>query len=62
MSTALLDHAQHVLTANPDVARSLSNYAREINVPMEHVVLGILQMVAEEYDHATGNGTIPCLF
>ena len=62
MSTALLDRAQHVLTANPEVARSLSAYAHEINAPMEHVVLGILQMVAEEYDHATGHGTIPCLF
>ena len=62
MSTLLLDRAQHILNENPEVAVSLRAYAQEINTSMEHVVMGILQMVAEEYDHATGRGTIPCLF
>lgn len=61
-TTLLLDRAQHVLNENPEVAASLRRYAQEINTSMEHVILGILQMVAEEYDQATGNGTIPCLF
>lgn len=62
MSSALMDNARRVLADNPALEKSLNNYAHDIGVSLDHVVLGILQMVAEEYDNATGNGIIPCLY
>ena len=62
MNSALMEHARRVLVDNPAIEKSLSSYAHDIGVSLDHVVLGILQMVAEEYDSATGNGVIPCLY
>lgn len=62
MNTGLMEIARRVLADNPGIEKSLNCYAHDIGVSMDHVVLGILQMVAEEYDTATGNGAIPCLY
>ena len=53
--------AQTVLEAQPALASTLSRYAKELGVSVEHLVLGSLMAVAEEYRLSTGNGQIPCL-
>lgn len=53
--------AQTVLETQPALESTLQRYARELGVSVEHLVLGSLMAVAEEYRLATGNGQIPCL-
>jgi len=53
--------AQSVLEAQPALESTLNRYAKEMGVSLEHLVLGALMAVAEEYRLATGNGKIPCL-
>ncbi|MCF6283692.1 MAG: hypothetical protein L3K26_00655 [Candidatus Hydrogenedentes bacterium] len=53
--------AQSVLDAQPALESTLNRYAAELGVSLEHLVLGSLMAVAEEYQRSTGNGQIPCL-
>ena len=53
--------AQAVLEAQPALEKVLTRYAAELGVSLEHLVLGSLMTVAEEYQRATGDGQIPCL-
>lgn len=53
--------ASDVLNAQPALESTLKRYAAELGVSLEHLVLGSLMAVAEEYRNATGNGQIPCL-
>ena len=53
--------AQAVLEAQPALESTLTRYASELGVSLDHLILGSLMAVAEEYRQATGNGQIPCL-
>lgn len=53
--------ATDVVRAQPELEATLKRYAAELGVSLEHLVLGSLMAVAEEYRNATGNGQIPCL-
>lgn len=53
--------AQKVLEGQPTLESTLTRYANELGVSLEHVVLGSLMTVAEEYRRSTGDGQIPCL-
>ncbi len=53
--------AQKILEAQPTLESTLKRYADELGVSLEHVVLGSLMTVAEEYRRSTGDGQIPCL-
>lgn len=50
-----------ILETRPQVERALRCYARDLGVSIEHVILGALVMVAQDYNEATGNGMIPRL-
>lgn len=54
--------AADILKAQPALESTLKRYASELGVSLEHLVLGSLMAVAEEYRVATGNGQIPCLY
>lgn len=54
--------AHDIVRAQPALESTLKRYAAELGVSLEHLVLGSLMAVAEEYRHATGNGQIPCLY
>ncbi|MBX3179406.1 MAG: hypothetical protein KF886_18780 [Candidatus Hydrogenedentes bacterium] len=54
--------AQQIVKAQPALESTLRRYAEELGVSLDHVVLGSLMAVAEEYRRATGNGAIPCLY
>jgi hypothetical protein len=53
--------AQAVLDAQPALESTLRRYASDLGVSLEHLVLGSLMAVADEYKLATGDGKIPCL-
>ena len=53
--------ASAIVNAQPELESTLKRYASELGVSLEHLVLGSLMAVAEEYRRATGNGQIPCL-
>jgi len=53
--------ASDIVKAQPALESTLKRYAAELGVSLEHLVLGSLMAVAEEYRNATGNGQIPCL-
>jgi len=59
-NAALAEHARIVIH-DTDIEKALRSYARDLGVSIDHVIIGALQMVAEDYNAATGNGTIPCL-
>lgn len=61
MGNAALVQQARMIIHNTDIEKALKSYARDLGVSVEHVILGTLQMVAEDYNAATGNGTIPCL-
>lgn len=50
-----------ILDTRPQVEKALRNYARDLGVSIEHVILGALVMVAQDYNEATGDGMIPRL-
>ncbi len=50
-----------ILETRPEVERALRSYARDLGVSVDHVILGALIMVAQDYNEATGNGMIPRL-
>ncbi len=50
-----------ILETRPQVEKALRNYARDLGVSIEHVILGALVMVAQDYNEATGDGMIPRL-
>jgi hypothetical protein len=52
---------ESVLEAQPALESTLRRYAAELGVSLDHLVLGSLMTVAEEYRRATGDGQIPCL-
>lgn len=54
--------AQDVIHAQPELESTLKSYAADLGVSLDHLVLGTLMAVAEEYRQATGNGQIPCLY
>jgi hypothetical protein len=54
--------AQDIVRAQPALESTLRRYAEELGVSLEHLVMGSLMAVAEEYRRATGNGQIPCLY
>tara|TARA_R110001592_G_scaffold118653_2_gene321230 strand:+ start:1160 stop:1366 length:207 start_codon:yes stop_codon:yes gene_type:complete len=53
--------AQSVLESQPALECTLKRYAAELGVSLDHLIIGSLMTVAEEYRNATGNGQIPCL-
>lgn len=53
--------AQDIIRKQPELESTLKRYAAELGVSLEHLVLGSLMAVAEEYREATGGGKIPCL-
>ncbi len=59
--TAILERTKTRLQQHPDIEKALSRYARELGVSIDHVIIGALQMVADDYNEATGNGQIPAL-
>jgi hypothetical protein len=61
MGNATLVEQAHRVIQNTDIEKALRSYARDLGVSIDHVIVGALQMVAEDYNAATGNGTIPCL-
>lgn len=52
---------KNILETRPQVEKALRNYARDLGVSIEHVILGALVMVAQDYNEATGDGMIPRL-
>ncbi len=62
ISEEVTSAAQKVLEAQPTLESTLKRYADELGVSLEHVVMGSLMTVAEEYQRSTGNGQIPCLY
>lgn len=61
MESTLVQEATHCIRNHEDIQKALHGYARELGVPVEHVIVGALQLAAEVYNSATGNGAIPCL-
>lgn len=61
MDATLLEQTHKYLESDPDVALALGRYAKELGVSVDHVIMGSLRMVAEEYNRATGDGMIPAL-
>jgi hypothetical protein len=61
VSTLLLERAHTNLSTRVDVEHALQLYANELGVSLDHVITGCLQMVAEDYMKATGDGAIPVL-
>lgn len=59
-NAVLAQQAQQVIQGT-DIEKALRRYAHDLGVSLDHVILGALQMVAEDYNAATGNGAIPCL-
>jgi hypothetical protein len=60
-NAAILDRTRTQLQQHPDIEKALSRYARELGVSLDHVIIGVLQMVAEDYNEATGHGQIPAI-
>jgi hypothetical protein len=52
---------QAILDTQPEVEKALQCYARDLGVSLDHVVMGALVMVAQEYNDTTGKGMIPSL-
>ena len=61
MQTMLADRARDAVMGQDHVLSALQRYADEIGVSVDHVIAAALQMVAEDYLAATGNGMIPVL-
>ena len=61
ISEEIQSTAHDVVRAQPELESTLKRYAAELGVSLDHLVLGTLMAVAEEYRRATGNGQIPCL-
>ena len=61
MHTAIVEHAKTCLASRTDIAGALESYAAELGVSVDFVIIGALQVVAEDYTKATGDGMIPCL-
>lgn len=61
ISNEVKTSAQDVIRKQPELEATLKRYAAELGVSLEHLVLGTLMAVAQEYREATGNGQIPCL-
>jgi hypothetical protein len=45
-----------------EVWNTLTQFASDLGVSVEHIIQASLRNVAEEYHRATGNGQIPVLF
>ena len=58
---ALDQRIQRILDTQPKVEKALRSYARDLGVSLDHVILGALVLVAQDYDEATGGGMIPRL-
>ncbi len=57
----LNERIRRVLDTQPQVEKALVNYARDLGVSVDHVIMGALLVVAADYNRATGDGMIPRL-
>ena len=58
---SLVEKAHLFIEADPDIGLALERYANELGVSVDHIIIGALRMVADDYNKATGNGLIPAL-
>jgi len=62
MNGTLVEEGIRSAKSQEEVWKALNSFARDLGISVDHVIFASLRMVAEEYEKATGAGTIPCLF
>jgi hypothetical protein len=59
---AALANSDSSAMSQDEVWNTLTRFACDLGVSVEHVIQASLRTVAEEYKRSTGNGQIPAIF